>query len=183
MAPMASEVPALPPTVFARALAGHVDLQVRRVFAMYNRNRALFAESVVAALLPGAQVLEDPSAAWDIVWPITRGPIRIQVKCSGEVVPHFPDNKGKARWDLTEPKHGWHPDEKRKIGPGHHCHAAVLARHTGADVAHGWSFFALRSEKIAGLRRVSEAQILAKGATAADAETLPRAIRRALRAK
>jgi hypothetical protein len=43
--------------LFADALQSYLEMQTRRVKAMYNRTRAVFAEFIVAAALPGATVI------------------------------------------------------------------------------------------------------------------------------
>src|SRR5581483_9899772 len=70
---------------FADAMLKHLDVTKRRVLGSYVRQRALFAEAVVAALVDG-ELVEFPAAAWDVeMWTTgRRRPIRIQVKCSGE---------------------------------------------------------------------------------------------------
>lgn len=120
---------ALPSGVFEAALTEFGEMQRRRVLAMYNRHRAIFAESLVATLLPGATVVENPTAAWDIEWSVDGSPIRLQVKCSGQYLPMHETADTVANWKLKAPKYGWDPESKAKLEAGHHCDAFVLARH------------------------------------------------------
>ena len=53
----------LPVGIFKEALRTNRKLQENRIRKMYNRHRALFAEAIVAALLPGAAVRENPLGA------------------------------------------------------------------------------------------------------------------------
>jgi hypothetical protein len=126
--------------LFADALQSYLAMQERRVRAMYNRTRAVFAEFIVAAALPDATVIEDPAAAWDIDWPVDGRTARLEVKCSGEHLPRFPDRRSAASWEIPARRKGYDPHRKVKLSLDHHCDAIVLARHEGPDVATGWSF-------------------------------------------
>src|SRR5690606_32527196 len=86
--------------LFADALQSYLATQERRVRAMYNRTRAVFAEFIVATALPGATVIEDPAAAWDIDWPVDGRTARLEVKCSGEHLPRFPNRRCAASWEI-----------------------------------------------------------------------------------
>ena len=138
----------LPRGIFKEALRTSHELQESRIRKMYNRHRALFAESIVAALLPGAAVTENPSAPWDVTWlrPRHRIPVRIQVKCSGEYLPRYPDGAAKAQWGVKPPNSGFDADTWQKLPAGHHCDVFVLARHEGRDIEGGWSFYVLSQE-------------------------------------
>jgi hypothetical protein len=131
--------------VYEAAMHRHLDLQRQRIEAMYNRHRALFAESLVAELL-GAEEVVDPTNAWDLSWTTPDGrPVRIQVKCSGGFLPRYAHREAEspAKWSVKEPGSGWqdHADpEQQRLGPGHHCDVFVLARHTGTGISRGWSF-------------------------------------------
>jgi len=107
---------------------------------MYNRTRAVFAEFIVAAALPGATVIEDPAAAWDIDWTCGDRAVRLEVKCSGEHLPKYPDRRNPASWEIPTERKGWDPQNKVQLPIGHHCHAIVLARHEGPDITAGWTF-------------------------------------------
>lgn len=143
-----AHVTPLPGNVYAAAMDRQLALHRRRIEKMYNRHRALFAESIVAELL-GAKEEPDPTAAWDVHWqrPGTRD-VRIQVKCSGGFLPRFPNREAEtpASWNVQAPTFGYQPHEdvdQRGLGPGHHCDVFVLARHTGSDITEGWLFAAL----------------------------------------
>ena len=143
-----SEAKPLPARIYDAALERQLALHQRRIETMYNRHRALFAESIVAELL-GADEEPDPTAAWDVRWkqPGERE-VRIQVKCSGGYLPRFADRQSEtpASWNVKAPKYGYqsHEDvDQRRLGPGHHCDVFVLARHTGPDIRQGWRFGAV----------------------------------------
>jgi hypothetical protein len=169
----------LPARTYATALDIHLGMQKTRIERLYNRTRAVFAESIVAALLPGAVLIEDPAAAWDVSWqpPRRARPIRIQVKCSGERLPKFPGRRTPAKWDFEPPKSGWDPDAQVGLSAGHHCDVLVLARHRGDDIAGGWSFFVMRPDGIRRMRRVTPRH-LAAAATRYEASSLATVVRR-----
>ena len=98
----------LPAGTYAAAVDIHLGMQRTRIERLYNRTRAVFAESIVAALLPGAVLIEDPAAAWDVSWqPARRSrPIRIQVRCSGERLPRFPRRRTPATRSFDPPTRG-----------------------------------------------------------------------------
>jgi len=124
---------------------------------MYNRARALFAEFVVSALLPGSTVRPDPSSPWDIDWahPETGGHVRVQVKCSGAYLPKMgPDHVAPPKWGVKPPKSGY-DKELGKLEPGHHCDVFVLARHTGQDIESGWTFYVASVAHLAGKNTVT----------------------------
>lgn len=110
----------LPAGTYATALDIHFGMQRTRIERLYNRTRAVFAESIVAALLPGAVLIEDPAAAWDVSWQPSRRarPIRIQVKCSGERLPRRPGRRTRAIWDFDPPKRGYDPETNPLSRPG-----------------------------------------------------------------
>jgi hypothetical protein len=137
--------PQLPDSVYADALATHLELARRRVRGLYVRPRALFAEAVVAMLV-GGEIVEFPAAAWDVEVPV-RGSgrtVRVQVKCSGERRPGLePEIKLAATWGkLEEPRSARDPDFQ-PLGPGFHCDVFVFARHEGTDIECGWWFYVL----------------------------------------
>src|SRR5262245_54298212 len=113
----------LPAGVFAGALDLRLRVEEARIRSCFNRARAVFAEALVAQLLPGAAIVENPSAAWDVSWTPGRGSkIRIQVKCSGGYLPRFPDRAKEtpASWAFPPPKAGF--DETfASLPAGHHC--------------------------------------------------------------
>ena len=169
----------LPTGVYSKAMQQFKVLQAERVAAMYNRHRALFAEFLVAQLLPGAEVIKDPGAAWDVLWTDGRRKIRVQVKCSGEYLPHNPTKPAVEKWDVSAPKSGWDPDTDRKIGPGHHCDVFVLARHTGTDITSGWEFAALPTRALKGRKMLSKNGLSKLGYDLANPSQLAPAVRRA----
>jgi uncharacterized protein involved in type VI secretion and phage assembly len=57
-----------PPGVLDEALATYGRTQRTRVEALYNLHRAVFAESLVATLLSGAELSPDPAHDFDIKW-------------------------------------------------------------------------------------------------------------------
>ena len=141
--------------LFDAALQDFGEMQKRRVLKMFNRHRAMFAESLVAALLPGAEVVENPTAAWDINWSVGGAPIRIQVKCSGQFLPMHGLGEKQPNWKLKEPKYGWAPESNERLDPGHHCDAFVLARHSGEDIRNGWTFAVVLPNEVAGWSSVT----------------------------
>lgn len=126
--------------LFDSALANYLETQEQRVRVMYNRTRAVFAEFIVAAALPGSTVVEDPAAAWDIDWTCGDRTVRLEVKCSGERLPKYPDRRNPASWEIPSKRKGWDHQKMVQLPIGHHCDAIVLTRHEGADVATGWTF-------------------------------------------
>lgn len=148
----------LPEATLEDAMRRQAELHERRIRIMYNRHRALFAESLVAELLGGEEVI-DPSAAWDVTWAPTDSPVlRIQVKCSGGFLPRNPDKErvAPAAWSIDLPTRGWDPDGPSdllwNLGGGHHCDVFVLARHVGTELGAGWSFAAVPVALIAEAR-------------------------------
>lgn len=171
----------LPAGVHATAMKQHLLLHRRRIEKMYNRHRALFAESIVAALLPGAEVVPNPAAAWDVEWTVGRRRRYIQVKCSGAYLPAHPDAPpSPPRWDLKMPTKGYAPDFSQIFGPGHHCDVVVLARHEGSKIDRGWTFAVLRPDELDG-RFVSARWLSRKGIPLVDPDALPGEIRAALK--
>src|SRR5262245_40540500 len=81
------------------------QLTLTRIEKLYVRPRAVFAEQVVAVWV-GGTVMEFPGQAWDVEMPLAPGPkVQIQVKCSGERAPFFPDKQTKETWGLLrEPR-------------------------------------------------------------------------------
>ena len=133
----------LPEGVFERALAESLRLHEERIRQMFNRNRALFAEFIVATLLPGAEIAANPGSPWDVTWkpPGAKRALRLQVKCSGAYLPRMgTEYAAKAAWEVKT-RGGWDQDRGEKLDPGHHCDLYVLARHEGVDVERGWSFW------------------------------------------
>ena len=140
----------LPSGVFDRAVDRRLEVERQRIDRCYNRTRAVFAEALVAELLRGADVVVNPTAAWDVTWkPRGRPSTKIQVKCSGGWLPARPDrvHESPARWDFRAPTRGSGPAFE-VLGPGHQCDVFVFARHTGSDITAGWastSFYGLMS--------------------------------------
>jgi hypothetical protein len=165
--------------VYERAVDRRVDVERRRIKRCYNRNRALFAEALVAELLPGADLVVNPVAAWDITWKSRGLPsTKIQVKCSGGWIPRFPDREGRARWEFPEPTYGFGPEFER-YGPGYQCQIFVFARHTGKDIEAGWSFYVLRRTDLvkSGRRAATEVQLVDMGAKRCQPHQLDATIR------
>lgn len=174
-----ASIEALPPGTYATALGVHLAMQRTRIERLYNRTRAVFAESIVVALLPGAVLIEDPAAAWDVSWqpPGRARPIRIQVKCSGERLPRFPGRRTPATWDFEPPKRGFDPETGRALPAGHHCDVLVLARHRGEDISQGWSFFLVRPDAVNRTRRVTPQHLEHAGARHCEAAGLATVVR------
>jgi hypothetical protein len=145
--------------VFDAALQNFGELQKQRVLRMYNRHRAMFAECLVAALLPGAEVVENPTAAWDIEWSVDGSPVRVQVKCSGQFLPMHGLSNKQPNWKLKEPKYGWAPESNEKLAGGHHCDAFVLVRHVGDDIREGWTFAVLLPNEVAAWTSVTSKRL------------------------
>lgn len=166
--------------LFDSALANYRKTQERRVRAMYNRTRAVFAEFIVAAALPGAEVVEDPAAAWDIDWMCGDRVVRLEVKCSGERLPRYSNRRNPASWDIPTKRKGWDHQKMERLPIGHHCHAIVLARHTGPDIANGWTFRVLLPGELPEGKKVRGEQLDAMGVTAIRPEGLSGELRRRL---
>lgn len=185
--------PGLPAAIRKRAMDRQLELHQERIETMYNRHRALFAESLIAELLPGADESPDPSAAWDVTWSPDRKPIRIQVKCSGGYLPRNvdPNRVAPAQWEIKVPNRGWDPDGEKgqlwNLGAGHHCHVFVLARHEGKMLDRGWTFAAVPTALIAnsttkqGTPRTmfSARQVEDLGSSFVSHDQLEQAVRRA----
>ena len=58
----------LPSGVFEHAVDRRLEVERQRIHGCYNRTRAVFAEALVAELLPGADVVVNPTGAWDVTW-------------------------------------------------------------------------------------------------------------------
>jgi hypothetical protein len=158
-----------------------LDIERRRIEGCYVRQRAVFAEALVAELLPGAEMVVIPVAAWDIEWKPRGLPLtRIQVKCSGGWIPQFANQvrESPARWDFKEPSFGFSPEYER-FGPGHQCDMFVFARHTGKDITAGWSFYVLPKSDVEKSRRNAATleQLRAMGAKACEPRRLAATIR------
>jgi hypothetical protein len=172
----------LPSGAFEHAVDRRLEVERQRIHRCYNRTRALFAEALVAELLqPGADVVENPAAAWDVTWePRGLRSTRIQVKCSGGWLPSRPKrvHESPARWDLRAPTRGSGPAFE-VFGPGHQCDVFVFARHTGNDITAGWSFYVLpRTDVTKSSRRAATAdQLLDMGAKYCEPRRLAATIR------
>ena len=136
----------LPDGIFAAALAELHRVNEQRVRSLYNRPRAVLAEFLVASLLPGSSVEVDPSAAWDVSWPVDGAVVRLQVKCSGEVLPHNPPGTAtSAIWEVRTPSTAWDPEAHKMVAiDAHQCDLFMLARHVGSDIERGWTFRVVR---------------------------------------
>jgi hypothetical protein len=171
----------LPLDVFDRAINHRLDIERQRIEGCYVRQRAVFAEALVAALLPGAEMVENPTAAWDVEWnPHGRPLTRIQVKCSGGWIPRYPNRvrESPPRWDFKEPSYGLSPEYERLV-PGHHCETFVFARHTGRDIKAGWSFYVLPTIEVEKSGRIAATaeQLRAMGAKHCEPNRLAATIR------
>lgn len=97
-----------PPGILDDALAAYGRIQRTRVEALYNLHRAVFAESLVATLLSGAELSPDPAHDFDIKWRTAGFDIRIEVKCSGEYLPRYGlDHRSPAEWTFPVQKRTW----------------------------------------------------------------------------
>jgi hypothetical protein len=144
--PTVGAMPTLPDGVYASSLDSYKRTQAERVPGQWNLVRAQFAEHIVAELL-GGEVVLDPSAAWDVSWTPNSTRLRVQVKCSGERLPHHRESQPtKAEWNFPLRTHGWDPETGQRLGPGPHFDLLVLARHEGWLIDQGWSFYVLRPD-------------------------------------
>ena len=172
----------LPSGVFERAVERRLDVERKRIDRCYNRTRALFAEALVAELLPGANEEVNPTCAWDVTWkPPDLPTTKIQVKCSGGWIPRFKDRGGQEsppKWEFRAPRYGFGPDFER-LDPGHQCDMFVFARHTGRDIAAGWSFYVLPTTVVVedGKSTATANQLLAMGAKHCEPRRLAETIR------
>lgn len=135
---------------YDQAMAGYLDMQRRRVELMYVRHRAVFAEHLVAHHLPGAQVVTDPGHGWDITWPINGAEVRIQVKCTGEHRPRYPDAPNRrVEWDTEPSATMWNPELRRNVpNDGHPCDVFVVCLHTGTQPQLGWLFAGIATQDL-----------------------------------
>lgn len=135
---------------YDQAMAGYLDMQRRRVELMYVQYRAVFAEHLVAQHLSGAEVITDPGHGWDITWPINGVDVRVQVKCTGEHRPRYPDAPNPTvEWDIEPSKAMWDPEARRKVPiDGHPCDVFVVCRHTGTQPEFGWTFAAVATQDL-----------------------------------
>lgn len=171
----------LPSGVFEHAVERRLEVESQRIDRRYNRARAVFAEALVAELLPGADVVVTPTAAWDVTWkPRGLPSTRIQVKCSGSWIPRFPDRvqESPAKWEFRAPSYGFGPAFE-PFGPGHQCDMFVFARHTGSDIAAGWSCYVLPTTVVvkSGKSAATADQLLAMGAKHCEPRRLAATIR------
>jgi hypothetical protein len=123
-----------------RWLAG----QLARLRSLDNALRGGFAEVVVAELLPGATICDDPWGPWDVEW----DGITIQVKCSGaRQAWHGPDDPpSRTTWSVAPTGY-----RERPLDPDVLARWAdvwVLARHDGYDLHAGWSFYVVTREAL-----------------------------------
>lgn len=172
----------LPDGLFDRAMEQHLVLHEQRVRAMYNRHRAVFAESVVAACLSGAEVTEDPAAAWDVTWAVGDRDLRIQVKCSGEYLPRMGgDHRSPPRWSFEVPKSGFDHTTSRRLPSGLHCDVFVFARHIGREIDCGWSFWAVAPAALTRYRNITPKYLREVGAIECAASDLAEGVASAAR--
>jgi hypothetical protein len=173
----------LPAGLFAAAMASHLRLHEQRIRTMFNRHRALFAEALVAEALPGAEVVLDPTAAWDITWfdQDTQQRIRIQVKCSGGYLPRRPQQPAPVNWQgLRAARSGYDPDRAEVVrGEGHLCEVFILARHEGNQIEQGWTFAAIPRQLVEGRSGITAATLRRWDLTLVGAGELASLVRRA----
>ena len=169
----------LPSGVFEHAVDRRLEVERQRIHGCFVRARAVFAEALVEALLPGAVMVVNPTAAWDVTWePRGLPSTRIQVKCSGGWVPRFPNRESPARWEFRAPSYGLSPAFER-FGPGHQCEMFVFARHTGDDITAGWSFYVLPTPDVvkSGKSAATADQLAEMGAKYCEPRRLAATIR------
>ena len=171
----------LPSGVFEHAVDRRLEVERQRIHGCYNRTRAVFAEALVAELLPGADVVVNPTGAWDVTWkPRGLPSTKIQVKCSGGWLPSRPNrvHESPARWDFRAPTRGSGPAFE-VFGPGHQCDVFVFARHMGNDITAGWSFYVLPTTDVvkSGRRAATADQLLDMGAKYCEPRRLAATIR------
>ena len=137
----------LPPGTVKDALATYGRIQRTRVEALYNLHRAVFAESLVATLLPNAQLSPDPAHEFDITWHTTGFNIRIEVKCSGEYLPRYGiDHRSPAEWNFPIQKRVWdYNSRKHALNTDYRFDVLILARHVGEALEAGWTFYVLNA--------------------------------------
>jgi hypothetical protein len=159
----------------------HALVQAERVRRLHAQQRAVFAEFLVEQLLSGSKVEVDPGAAWDLIWPVGRRNVRVQVKCSGEQRPRRPGVKTSPAWSLEPAKSAWDTTAAAPMPGGRNCDVYVLARHEGTDIGAGWTFWVLPSVAVIRDRNVRPMDLQAMGALSCEAEGLADAVRAALR--
>lgn len=178
--PIDTEPKPLPAGIIEEAFKEYATIQRHRVEKMFNRSRAVFAEFIVAQLLPGSVVTTDPSAAWDVTWPVDGQRVRVEIKCSGEHLPRMgTSHRAKASWKFPIPKSAYDPETKTVIRTGqHNFDVLVLARHTGAKVDAGWTFYVLSRKEAVALNGRAKPADLAQADTI-QPDGLADAVRRA----
>ena len=116
-----------------------VEEMLDRLRSLNNVTRGVFAETVVAASLPGAKLQPDGYDAVDIVW---EG-IPIQVKCSGgRQAWHAPDARpARPSWRVPQTRRSLPNGKISSEPPKRWADVWVLARHEGDAIFDGWRFY------------------------------------------
>jgi hypothetical protein len=109
--------------------------RLQRLHGLENRSRGLFAESVVACALPGAELAPAPYSEWDILW---RG-IQIAVRTTGRFNYRAlaEARRAKCGWEFKPVSRLVERGEKRRVW----AHVVVLCLHESKQILDGWSFF------------------------------------------
>lgn len=127
----------------------------RRLHARDPWTRGLYAEALVAYLLPGAQLAAHSASPHDVEWTVDGRTITIAVRATGSYsmdhrfddvyVKPFPGS-----WKFGPPKRAWDPttqdfvrDHKGEVLRRCWADVAVLCHHTDFNIESGWNFFAL----------------------------------------
>ena len=116
-----------------------VNEMLDRLHSLNNVTRGVFAETVVAANLPGATLQQDGYDAVDMIW----NGISIQVKCSGERQAWHTEGSqpSAASWQAPKTRKST-PDGRVSDEPRQRwADVWVLARHDGGDILAGWTFY------------------------------------------
>lgn len=137
----------LPPGVLDDALNVYGQIQRRRVEALFNLHRAVFAESLVATLLSGAVLSADPAHEYDLTWQRNGDDIKTEVKCSGEYLPRYGiEYRSPLSWTFPIQKRLWDGSSRKHVpSASYHFDVLVLARHLGNALGAGWTFHVLNA--------------------------------------
>lgn len=137
----------LPSGVLDQALDTYGLIQRRRVKALYNLHRAVFAESLIGTLLPGADLSADPAHEFDLLWHHDGKKIKIEVKCSGEYLPRYGiEHRSPPSWEFPIQKRVWDSNFQTHVtNTAYQFDVLVLARHVGISLGAGWTFYVLNA--------------------------------------
>lgn len=126
----------------------------KRLHARDPWTRGLYAEALVASVLPGAQLAGHSASPHDIEWNINGISMTIAVRTTGTYSMDYHETRNAkpfaGSWKFERPVRAWDPKSKDFLQDSDgeilkKCWAdvAVLCRHTSIDVSDGWEFFVI----------------------------------------